>query len=450
MSWCSTSTPTRRTSRATGRRSTPTTFPDGRALSRAFADFLHKAVQPDGERRFQSARAMREALQAIEAYSGPVAVEGMGVDPAARLTLTADERAKPNYNPYVTRLLTLDSQARHTNAGTRGLDEIAKLTYVKTRLDERLAPEIVDGDFRLVLISGNAGDGKTAFLQQLEQQFEARGVAVARARSSASWTHDGLAYRSNYDASQDDEDRRSDAVLEDFFAPFAGTLGGLMTGARCGSSRSTLGAAARLLPPRPAGETLRRGSGRPSARTCTRGLPSPRGCSWSTSTSARWPSGRGARRATWRGARWSTPSSTPCSTGPCGSPAKAARTSSGAPSSTTSTRCATRPPARRCESGCGASTRWSTSGGGSTSRCAISARRSRGPPARPRLRRRGDPARRRVALRGGAARGALLPRRLRLGLRAGRGHGGRPPRETPAREGRWQVEAPALDRALRS
>jgi hypothetical protein len=170
---------------------------------------------------------MREALQAIDAYSAPVASEGMGVDPAARLTLTSDERAKRDYNPYVTRLLTLYSQARYTNAGTRGLDEIAKLTYVKTRLDERLAPEIVDGKFRLVLISGNAGDGKTAFLQQLEQEFEVRGVAVTRQRNSASWTHEGLTYRSNYDASQDDHDRRSDTVLEEFFAPFAGVLGDL-------------------------------------------------------------------------------------------------------------------------------------------------------------------------------------------------------------------------------
>jgi len=208
----------------------PYDLPHGRALSRAFADFLLKAVQPDGGRRFQSARAMREALQAIEVYSGPVAVDGASVDPAARLTLNADERAKPNYNPYVTRLLTLYSQARYTNAGTRGLDEIAKLTYVETRLDERLAPEIVDGNFRLVLISGNAGDGKTAFLQQLERAFEARGVAVERQRNSASWTYESLDYRSNYDASQDDDDRRSDTVLDEFFAPFAGAVGDLRAG----------------------------------------------------------------------------------------------------------------------------------------------------------------------------------------------------------------------------
>jgi serine/threonine protein kinase len=208
----------------------PHEIPHGKALSRAFADFLHKAVQPDGERRFQSARAMRDALQAIEAYSGPVATEEGGVDPAARLTLSAEERNRSNYNPYVTRLLTLYSQARFTNAGTRGLDEIAKLTYVKTRLDERLAPEIVDGNFRLVLISGNAGDGKTAFLQQLEREFEVRGVEVTRQRNSAAWTYESLAYRSNYDASQDDHDRHSDAVLEEFFAPFAGILGNLMLG----------------------------------------------------------------------------------------------------------------------------------------------------------------------------------------------------------------------------
>jgi len=44
----------------------------------------------------------------------------------------------------------LYSQARKDNSGTRGLDEVARLTYVETRLDRYLRPAILDGQYRLV------------------------------------------------------------------------------------------------------------------------------------------------------------------------------------------------------------------------------------------------------------------------------------------------------------
>ena len=52
------------------------------------------------------------------------------------------------------------------------LDEIARLTYVRTKLDNKLAPAVVSGNFRLVIVTGNAGDGKTAFLQQVEAEVQ--------------------------------------------------------------------------------------------------------------------------------------------------------------------------------------------------------------------------------------------------------------------------------------
>jgi hypothetical protein len=42
--------------------------------------------------------------------------------------------------------------------------------YVETKLETRLIKEILEEKFDLVLISGNAGDGKTAFLKQLEKK----------------------------------------------------------------------------------------------------------------------------------------------------------------------------------------------------------------------------------------------------------------------------------------
>ena len=201
-------------------------------LSRELAEFLLKAVQPAGCDRFQSAREMKDALLAIPSMHAPSdPLRPAVVAEHAGLTLEPWEREKADYNPYVTRLLTLYSQASRSNAGTRGLDEIAQLTYVSTSLDKKLAPHIADGRFRLVIITGNAGDGKTAFLQQVERHFKEKLGAPLEplpTGNGARWIHGGLAFETNYDGSQDEGDVESDDVLARFLAPFAGnTLGGL-------------------------------------------------------------------------------------------------------------------------------------------------------------------------------------------------------------------------------
>ena len=141
------------------------------------------------------------------------------------ITLESDEIGRTDYNPYVTRLLTLHSQARKNNSGTRGLDEIARLTYVETRLDQHLVPAIADGRFRLVVVTGNAGDGKTAFLQRVEDYFRSLGVQVdvLPTTNGARWEHAGLQFRTNYDGSQDEGDLQSDDVLANFLGPFSGS-----------------------------------------------------------------------------------------------------------------------------------------------------------------------------------------------------------------------------------
>ena len=110
-----------------------------------------------------------------------------------------------------------------SNAGTRGLDEVGKATYVPTYLDEKLKPALLKGEFRLVIISGNAGDGKTAFIQQFESFAESKGAQMQRGANGAVFQLKGHTYQSNYDGSQDEGDERNDAVLQKFFAPFAGT-----------------------------------------------------------------------------------------------------------------------------------------------------------------------------------------------------------------------------------
>lgn len=196
-------------------------------LSDDLAEFLLKAVQPAGPDRFQSATAMKAALLAISGMHAPIEQQSEIHQEEGQLGITLEpwEVNKPNYNPYVTRLLTLYSQAKRTNSGTRGLDEIARFTYVPTRLDTHLTPAIADGKFRLVVVTGNAGDGKTAFLQRVEQYFRndlGVGVTGLANANGSSWTHKGLSFETNYDGSQDEGDVESDTVLERFFSPFAG------------------------------------------------------------------------------------------------------------------------------------------------------------------------------------------------------------------------------------
>ncbi len=193
-------------------------------LSNELASFLFKTVQPAAADRFRTAHEMRAAFASLDAMFSPVSQRAVPTGRFPGITVPPDEAAKPDYNPYVTRLLTLYSQARRSNSGTRGLDEIARLTYVKTKLDTKLAPAIASGNYRLVIVTGNAGDGKTAFLQQVETLFTQNGATVERLASGngSRWEFQGVRYETNYDGSQDEGDRSNDKVLARFLAPFEG------------------------------------------------------------------------------------------------------------------------------------------------------------------------------------------------------------------------------------
>lgn len=193
-------------------------------LSSALAEFLLKAVQPLAVNRFQSAAEMRQALEAVPSLLAAADNGSPKSADTAGLQLEPWERGRADYNPFVTRMLTLYSQARRTNTGTRGLDDIAKLTYVRTGLDDKLAPAITTGAYRLVVVTGNAGDGKTAFLQQVEALFEQNGAKICRlpSRNGSTWDWEGRHYETNYDGSQDEEDRTNDTVLDEFLKPFEG------------------------------------------------------------------------------------------------------------------------------------------------------------------------------------------------------------------------------------
>ena len=179
-----------------------------------------KAIAPKRADRFASASALHETLEEVtRARREPTSETSDSL-----LVPELGGAVPPNTNPFVSYLLTLYSQSPQTNAGTRGLDDLGRRTYVPTLLDDGLMPDVIAGKFKLVLITGNAGDGKTAFLQQLEAQAgeQAQLVSSEALLNGRRFATVQRAFLTNYDGSQDEDDRANGEVLREFFAPFKG------------------------------------------------------------------------------------------------------------------------------------------------------------------------------------------------------------------------------------
>ena len=174
--------------------------------------------------RYASGLDLADALRALRILRQQNLAKERQISTQSLRVLAPAGVPQPNTNPFVSYLLTLYSQSRQTNAGTRGLDAMGRLVYVETALDRVLQPAILAGEFRLVLITGNAGDGKTAFIQQVEGTARDRGAAVSAYGSGngSAFQLDGRHFRTNYDGSQDEGDKINDDVLRQFFSPFAG------------------------------------------------------------------------------------------------------------------------------------------------------------------------------------------------------------------------------------
>lgn len=190
----------------------PATPPDDprewkNAISDEFAEFLLKAIRCDKE-RFASAREMRDALP--DSFQRIVEVVPCETTPV-------------DTNDYVDYLRTLYSQS-HNNGGTRCGKKINLLdtrTYIPTKLDKKLAENIFNGQYKLVIITGNAGDGKTAFIRNIEKR--AGNAEVLEHTNGAQFEICGIPFVSNYDGSQDEGAKDNRDVLCDFFSPFSET-----------------------------------------------------------------------------------------------------------------------------------------------------------------------------------------------------------------------------------
>ncbi len=189
-------------------------------------EFLDQATHPDPRKRLATADAALAILgpsQDVESESENATLGGVdsiadGVESA--LPTGVSER-RENEVEWLKSLLQSYPGSLWGNSETRGLDtEFAKKTYVETNLEQELYTAIKDRGVKLVVLCGNAGDGKTALLQRLAKQFgldiEDSATRIFEGRLNGGST----AVRMNLDGSASWKGSSADDLLDEFLEPF--------------------------------------------------------------------------------------------------------------------------------------------------------------------------------------------------------------------------------------
>ncbi len=164
------------------------------------AAILLRAVSNDPAERPATIAQMRQELQtALLAVEEPVQI---GV-------------LQEHINSWANDIRSLYRNSSIGNKNNRGLDtEFVRETYVPTALDEWLLPAIFDITPKVVFLCGNPGDGKTAFLEKVQQELLKRHARVIRQDPSGwEWEWNEHIYRSCYDASESYEHLNADQQL---------------------------------------------------------------------------------------------------------------------------------------------------------------------------------------------------------------------------------------------
>ena len=176
------------------------------------AAFLDQATDPDPEKRFAT------AADALAALVG--SVPAAPPPPAAPL-VKISERTE-NEVPWLKSLLQSYPGSLWGNSETRGLDsDFAAKTYVETHLEEVLFCDIVERRVRLVVLCGNAGDGKTALLQHLAKSLGLDvQTSATRILEVKPEKENDLTVRMNLDGSASWKGRSADDLLDEFLEPF--------------------------------------------------------------------------------------------------------------------------------------------------------------------------------------------------------------------------------------
>ena len=192
------------------------------------AAFLDQTTDPDPERRFASAADAEIVLKPDRpGDTGTKELPGEALNGGASAgtaveTNASTKRAERHDNEvdWLKSLLQSYPGSRWGNRETRGLDtNFAARTYVETNLEQALYRDILERRVRLVILCGNAGDGKTALLQHLAERL-GFGDYTSATRILEGRTDDGLTVRMNLDGSASWKGRSADTLLDEFLAPF--------------------------------------------------------------------------------------------------------------------------------------------------------------------------------------------------------------------------------------
>ena len=164
-------------------------------LGARMLDVLFKLVAASPAQRPASADAVADALRLVDDI--PVIA------------------GQPVVNEVVDSLRGLYRASGVGNDDNRGLDsKFARQTYVPTRLDTELLPAIIAGEKRLVLLTGNPGDGKTSFLMKVGERLRGDGAEVVE-DSKAGWRMRlrGHTFVAVFDASESHDGKSSDELM---------------------------------------------------------------------------------------------------------------------------------------------------------------------------------------------------------------------------------------------
>ena len=138
-----------------------------------------------------------------------------GIDQTPPLVELREERTE-----WLRSLLQSYPGSRWGNRETRGLDTpFAAETYVQSALEETLYEDVRQRRVRLVVLCGNAGDGKTALLQHLAKRL-GLGRHSSSERILKGKAANGPTVRMNLDGSAAWRGRSADDILDEFLAPF--------------------------------------------------------------------------------------------------------------------------------------------------------------------------------------------------------------------------------------
>ena len=190
--------------------------------------FLDRATDPDPEKRLASAADALAELTPPPARDVPPKdttsiqpdVPGTADPPGTGDIGDGPTERTQNEVPWLKSLLQSYPGSRWGNSETRGLDtDFAAETYVETDLEQALYRDIAERRVSLVILCGNAGDGKTSLLQHLAKRlglyFQTSATRILKGRLD-----DGLAVHMNLDGSASWRGRSADDLLDEFLEPF--------------------------------------------------------------------------------------------------------------------------------------------------------------------------------------------------------------------------------------